>query len=427
MTERNERAFRLSSIAEPTVAYYDEFVDDVHAGIPFSDAPPGRPGRHRRRRLGEGTGRSALALLLVLAVFVGGGLGAWWGYGEIRDRWGAPDYSGPGSGEAIVQIKEGDTVTAIANTLYKADVVKSAKAFVEAAADDDRSQGLQPGTYKLRKKMEASAALAMLLDRESRLKNTITIPEGKSVKQTLAIISSKTRELAEETGLPLAIPLEALQAAADKPAELGVPAWAAPDPNSQPVLEGFLFPATYEITPGTDAKSLLTMMVKQANDVLVADRFEEQAAELSRKLDINLTAWDLLKVASLLEGEVIPEDFPKAARVVYNRIAQGIELRFDSTSQYWLELNGRDRQKLITNDVLKNPNNPYSTTLHQGLPPTPIANPRKEALDAAANPADGPWLYFVVVDEEGRSAFTHDQRVHDFVNKPKCRAIGRCE
>ena len=384
-------------------------MSDLDLGIPFSETAPPRPGRHRRRQRKEHSpGRSFVALLVVLAVFGGLVFGAWWGYGKVREFFTAPDYAGPGNGAVVVTIQPGDTATDIGNTLYKNDVVKSAKAFVQAAEADSSSQNLQPGSYKLKTKMKATDALNLLLDPSIKILKRFTVPEGKSVKQTLDIIHAKA-------GLPLA----ALQAAAKDPAALGVPNWARPGPSKPLVLEGFLFPNTYDLQPGDDAKSVLMGMVSQANSVMAEDQFEKRASQL------NVTPWELLKVASLVEGEGIPSDFGRIARVVYNRNAANMVLQFDSTTQYWLELSGQQRKPKLTNADLRNPKNTYSTTLYKGLPPTPIANPGKKAIDAAANPESGNWLYFVVVDKDGNSAFTNDYNVH-LKNIEKCKQIGRC-
>ncbi|HEV2088014.1 MAG TPA: endolytic transglycosylase MltG [Cryptosporangiaceae bacterium] len=383
-------------------------MSDLDIGIPFSDTGTA-PGRHRRRRTSDrGGGRSFVALVMVLATFGVLGLGGWWAYGQVQDLFTAPDYPGPGSGSVTIQVAEGDTATDVANTLYKADVVKSAKAFVDAAEENAASTGLQAGGYVLKKQMKAADALALMLDRSSRNITAFTVPEGRSVIQTLAIIAAKTE-----------LPLAELQAAAKDTVALGVPDWARANPAQPPVLEGFLFPATYEVQPGDTAARVLRAMVTKAKQVMADDQFLERAKSL------NLTPWELLKVASLLESEGIQADFGQIARVVYNRLEQNIELRFDSTTQYWLELTGKGRKKILTNADLKNPANTYSTTLHQGLPPTPISNPGKVAIDAAVNPPPGDWLYFVVVDRSGASAFTNNLAEHN-ANVQRCKAIQRC-
>jgi len=386
--------------------------------VPFTEESgnpgPGSPGRHRRKAE-RSSGKTLVALLVVVAVLGGLAFGGWYGVSKVRDYFTADDYPGPGEGEVIIRIENGDNVTDIGNTLFKADVVASAKAFVNAAADEpEATQGLQPGNYAVKKKMKAADALATLLDRTNRIAdNEVLIKEGLTVVEILAELSKKT-----------GIPLSEFQEAVKDPAALGVPEWGGPSPDKL-VLEGFLFPAKYEFDDKTTATGLLQQMVKKA----VAAATKDELAEKAKALGVS--EWQMLIIASLLEQEGISKDFAKVARVVYNRLSTdepGLQyLQFDSTSQYWLIITGKGRDARITDAVLKNPKNIYSTdtNMHEGLPPTPIGNPGNAAFEAAANPADGNWLYFVVTDEDGTSSFTADYDEHT-ANVRKCKEIGRC-
>jgi UPF0755 protein len=387
-------------------------MNDLDIGLPFNDTeeiPRSRVARHRRRRQrGRDRSRTFIAFLVMVLVFGLLGGGAYYGYGKVKDFFTAEDYAGNGTGQVVIQVEEGDTATDIANTLFKAGVVKSAKAFTNAAGDNPDSQSLQPGTYTLRKEMKASAALLLMLDPKSKSVKQFLIKEGLTVKEILPAI-------AKQTGIPLAD----FEAAAKDPAALGVPDWARPEAGKPPILEGFLFPAKYEVAKNDNAKTILTAMVAQTLNVMEEDGFLQAADNL------NLTPLELLTVASLVEQEGIAADFAKVARVVYNRIKQDMRLQFDSTTQYWLIQTGKGRKKILTNNELRDPNNNYSTTVNKGLPPTPISNPGKAAVDAAAKPEDGKWLYFVVTGKDGSSSFTDSLDVHE-QNIEKCRAIGRC-
>jgi UPF0755 protein len=117
---------------------------------------------------------------------------------------------------------------------------------------------------------------------------------------------------------------------------------------------------------------------------------------------LGLTTYQALIVASLVEEEAgVPGDFPKVARVVYNRLEAGMPLQFDSTLNYVLA----QRKLHLTFEDIRTPSR-YNTYLHAGLPPTPISNPGLRALRAALEPAPGDWLYFVAIDKKGHSAFT---------------------
>lgn len=383
--------------------------------LPFADTaqpgPGGRPGRHRHKR--SRGGRTFVAFLVIIVVFGAIAGGGWYGYNKAKDFFAVPDYSGQGTTEVIVAIEQGDTSSDIANTLYEADVIKSAKAFVEVAKTDSRALSLQPGSYRVRKQMSAAAALDMLLDPSNKNVKQFTIPEGLTVKEILP-------KIAEGTGIKLAD----LETAAKDPAGLGVPDWARAKASDPLVLEGFLFPNTYAVNPDQDAKAVLSMMVAEAVKVMTEDQYAQAAQKLG------VTQWELLMVASLVEQEGVAADFGKVARVVYNRLERTDYLKylqFDSTTQYWLIQTTGKRKPLLTNDELMNPANNYSTAIdqHAGLPPTPISNPGKAALDAAANPEEGPWTYFVVTSEDGKSSFTDSLDEHNR-NVQKCEAIGRC-
>jgi UPF0755 protein len=252
--------------------------------------------------------------------------------------------------------------------------------------------------------MSGQAALALMLDPASKVSLRIAIPDGLTVTQTLARIAKQSK-----------IPLADLQKAAANPAALGVPDWA------QGTLEGFLFPDTYELEPGADASSVLTTMVGRAVKVMDDTGFVAKAKAR------NITPREGLIVASLLEGEGIPADYSKIARVVYNRLNSPSQLlQFDSTTVYGRELRGIPRQTALTQAELHDPADKYSTYAHPGLPPTPISNPGEQALVAAVNPAAGPWLFFVVVERNGASAFAATLAEHQ-QNIAKCKAIGRCQ
>jgi UPF0755 protein len=143
---------------------------------------------------------------------------------------------------------------------------------------------------------------------------------------------------------------------------------------------------------------------------------------------MNLSAYEALIVASLVEGEGIPSDFAKIARVVYNRLKEPMPLEFDSTTNYGRELAGKPRKSSaqFTRAELRDPSNPYRTHDKPGLPPGPIANPGKAALDAAVLPAGGPWLYFVRIDKKGNSAFASTLADHE-ANIARSRKNGAFE
>ncbi len=368
-------------------------LDELELAYDDSDADL-RPGRHRRRRKG---GRSVFALLMVLALLAVLGVGGYWGVNKVRGFFTAADYSGPGHGSVQVQVRTGEGLGEIGNTLYGKGVVKSAAAFVDASQDNPNATNIQPGFYKVRKEMKASLAVAALLDLKNRISSKVTIPEGKTTNATLALLAK---------GLKL--PLGDFKKAVKDPASLGVPSnWFTRTDHQKAAgtIEGFLYPDTYQFDPGTSAKDALSEMVS---------RFMQNATSSGLDKPSGISPYEALIVASLVQAEGMPKDMPKVARVIYNRLDANEDylhnLQFDSTTNYWLDMTGKGAKQSrdLLESELKNPNNPYSTHVHPGLPPGPIDSPSAIAMKAATHPAPGNWLYFVRIDKQGNSAFTND-------------------
>jgi UPF0755 protein len=335
-------------------------------------------------------GRGLVAVAIALAIMIGAGIFAYVkGVDLIQDALSGPeDYSGDGHGSVVVEVRDGDTSTDIGQTLHDRDVVASVEAFTDAASADPRALEIQVGFYVLHRQMSAQSALDLLLDPDAKVTNLVTIPEGLRVDETLALLADKTD----------LTPKQLDQAAAD-PAALGLPRYAGGE------LEGFLFPSTYDVAPRTDATALLSLMV---------DQFDTQAAEIGIEQAAaaqGITPGELVTVASLVQAEARhTEDMPTVAAVVYNRLDAGMPLQFDSTLHYAADTRG----EVVAGQQLRNIESPYNTYTHTGLPPGPIASPGADALQAAANPDDSAYLYFVTVDlETGETLFAETLREHN--------------
>jgi UPF0755 protein len=171
-------------------------------------------------------------------------------------------------------------------------------------------------------------------------------------------------------------------------------------------LEGFLFPATYDFLRGTTARQLV-------QDQLQAFHANWAKVNLSYARKKNLTPYDVLIIASLVEKEALaPDERPKIARVIYNRLHAHMNLGIDATTRYGLHVPGT---KSLTESELAS-SNPYNTRNPNivGLPPTPIANPGLASMQAAAHPAPGNWLYFVRKRDHVHHYFTDNY--NDFIN-----------
>jgi peptidoglycan lytic transglycosylase G len=170
-------------------------------------------------------------------------------------------------------------------------------------------------------------------------------------------------------------------------------------------MEGFLFPATYDFLTNTTSAQLVRAQLQAFHE-------NWSQVNLSYARSKNLTPYDVLIIASLVEKEALaPDERPKIARVIYNRLHAHMNLGIDATTRYGLNVPGT---KSLTESEL-NSSNPYNTRNPKilGLPPTPIANPGLASIQAAAHPAPGDWLYFVRKPDKVHHYFTANY--NDFV------------
>lgn len=381
--------------------------------------PASRQIRERRRKERKRGGRSVVALFVSVLLLTALGGGVYWGVGKVQDYFRAPDYPGnPATVEVRVTIAPGDSAADIASRLYDKKVIKSAKAFVQAAASNARSTTIQPGTYRLYEQMPASTALAMLLDPDKNLVvNRVTIPEGKTVIDTFEILS-------QATGIPVA---EFAQAAKDPIGELGVPDYwykRGDGKQSDISVEGFLWPDTYALAPELSAVAILRLIIKQFLTVTGELKFADAV-----QANLAITPYEALIVASLAQVEAgKEEDMPRVARVAYNRaVKEGFPcqcLQFDVAVNYWLQKQGKPTKssKDMLASELDDPNNPYNTgPSSPGLPIGPISNPGRAALEGAMAPPTGKWIYFVAVDNEKTTKFSETDAQFERDKLEACR------
>lgn len=168
------------------------------------------------------------------------------------------------------------------------------------------------------------------------------------------------------------------------------------EPQGVNSLEGLLYPDTYSFDPSTSSKAILQLMVNS---------FVSHAKALGltpETVSNGLSGYQIITMASIIEKEALyPGDGNKVARVILNRLASHMKLQLDSTVFYAL---GNNANHLSLADLKTN--SAYNTYLHQGLPPTPISIPSQAALEDALHPATGNWLYYVVVQPDGKEAFS---------------------
>nr|WP_269213890.1 endolytic transglycosylase MltG [Schaalia sp. lx-260] len=355
--------------------------------------------RRRNRRI-----RSFIVLVCVLAL-IGVALNyAWYALtNDAQKLTVADDYPGPGTGSVEVVVESGETGTDIGNKLVQADVVKSLAAFIRAWESNKAASSIRPGTYTLKQKMNASQAVADLLDSANRTDNTVTVNSGETLKQIVDRFTSVSKFSVEE-----------VNAALQDTAALGLPVEAKGN------VEGWLAPGAYELatsdTPATIFAKMISATITQLDSLSVPPADRETV---------------LIK-ASILEREVnLKEYMSKVARVIENRLnnpeaeTRG-RLQMDSTVLYGVGKTGG----VPTSEDLNN-DNPYNTYLHAGLPPTPISQPSLTTIKAVLSPAAGNWLYFTTVNlETGETLFAEtlaEQNQNVDIFKEYCRTHrGKC-
>ncbi|GAB3704919.1 endolytic transglycosylase MltG [Mariniluteicoccus flavus] len=339
--------------------------------------------------------KSAFAVILSLSILVGGGLYAYSKTSAaITGLFTAEDYPGPGEAEVSIDIPDGSTVDEIGGILHDSDVIASTDAFDKAKEEFPNVNDLQAGTYALKTKMKARDAIDQMLKAGLKGGKTFTVIEGLRLAEQYKAISQKT-----------GIPEDKLAEAGKKGKEYGLSEWANDNP------EGFLFPDTYQIA-GDDPKAPLKVMAGNFNRKAREINLEERAKALGK------SPRELVIVASIIEAEARrDEDRPKIARVLYNRLAIGMPLQLDTTVDY-ANNRARGTGAETTAEMRANPS-PYNTYVHKGLPPGPIDAPGLKSLQAAANPAEGSWKFFVAINlDNGETAYADDLNGHQTnVNK----------
>lgn len=320
------------------------------------------------------------AIVLLLAAI--GGV-AWWFTNHFNGLF-AEDATLVAAGtEVPIVITDGSTVADIGRTLKSARLIESVDEFSKAVKSKGAEANLKPGAYSIAGGTSVDDIVAIL--QKGPEEDTFTVPEG----LTLALTAQVVEEAYE--GKITAADFEA--AATNAPAfEEEFPFVSGAYNNS---LEGFLFPKTYSKTAGDTADSLIRRMLTQ---------YQAEVAKLdySYTEERGLSAYDALKMASVVEREASADNRRTVASVFYNRLASGMQLQSDATVAYLV--NGDPTPEDLAID------SPYNTYLVEGLPAGPICSPGLDALQAAVAPEDTPYLYFYFTpNEDGTMNYTFSE------------------
>jgi UPF0755 protein len=278
-------------------------------------------------------------------------------------------FAAEGGDEVRVVIPKQASVGEIADRLDDAGVIASAALFQIRATLSGRRGDLRAGAYTLRKASPYGKVIDTLSKGPAGAPVIeITIPEG--------LDRVRIARLARQAG----IAGDYMKASAD-PSQFNLRRYGAQRART---LEGFLFPATYELKQGASAETLVRKQLEgfRLNFATVNMRYARRR---------NLTPYDVVNIASMIEGEAsLDRERPLVAAVIYNRLRAGIPLGIDATTRF----ETRNYNEPLTASTLAK-DTPYNTRLSPGLPPGPIGNPGLASLKAAARPAAVDYLYYV--------------------------------
>lgn len=375
---------------DPADAQDEDYTGETHAVQPavvFGDEPQDEQAAahkaQRRKRTKRKRNLVMLATVLIFALVVSGSV---FFVKSVLKQFNPDDYPGPGGATVEFTVEDGWGVNIISRKLEELDVVSDDGLFSDAVANSDAQNKLiHPGTYLLKQQMPAADAAEILINQ--RPDKVFYIALKANMRMDAAI-----KEIAKGSGLKE----KDLQALASKPQEFGLP-------DSVTNLEGWLHPGEYRFPLETSAKEVLAELVKATKVSL------EQAGITD--LD---EGYRILKIASILQAEARTPDYATVAGAIENRLDPGNRethglLQVDSAviyglGRYSLQFSAQEKQ---------DGSNKYNTYVHKGLTPTPIGSPANPAIEAAANPEDNGYYYWVTVNiETGETKFASTYEEH---------------
>jgi uncharacterized YceG family protein len=322
-----------------------------------------------------------IALGILLAIVVGI---AWFANALFQP------FADDGGEPVRVTIPQGSSLSQIADILEREGVVANAGFFELRARIEGHSGDLRPGSYELKEDMSFSAALTALQAGVPPDVVQVSIPEGLSRREIRPLTKGLRGNYVRASRSSPAL----------DPRDYKAPRGAT--------LEGFLFPATYELKKGRRVNALIS-------EQLAHFKRNFAKVDLSYAKRKNLTAYDVLIIASLIDREaMVAKERRLIASVIYNRLKQGIPLGIDATVRFFTH----NWKRPLRQSEIDNPN-PYNTRVHGGLPPGPIGNPGLASIRAAAHPAKTRYLFYVVkVDSCGEHKFAEtDAEFQAYVNE----------
>jgi UPF0755 protein len=345
---------------------------------PTEEPTTARPTRMQRARAGvrrrlpnrpptETVRRRRIAAIVALAIAA---IVVWLGLALFQP------FGGDGDDRVVVKIPKGAAAGDVGEILERKGVISGGPPLVSGStlfrlrlSMAGKGDQIQSGSYVLATGMTYGAAIDELTAPPSQRPTPVVIPEGYTRDQIAKIAS--------DTGLN-----GNYKKATKSSKQLNLGRYGAKGAKN---LEGFLFPATYELQRRSGVEDLVERQIEEFRR-----NFKEVDMDYARSK--NLTPYDVLIIASMIDREVqVPSERKLVAEVIYNRLEVGEPLYIDATIRYATG----NYDKPLTQSELET-DSPYNTRLNAGLPPGPIGNPGLDAIEAAADPGRGNNRFFVV-------------------------------
>lgn len=328
---------------------------------------------------------------LKLAVIVIGTAAVALGSVEVFNHYRSQAEDEFGVGEPVIfTVGKDDEASDVAENLRKKGLIRSEQVFELTVRYVDRD--IEPATYELKKGMSVSTIVDLITTEKSK-----AVTKVKSYKITV-VEGWRTEQIAEELD-NLKYPPGGdafMRAVEDYPHD----SYDFLDGTKKGTLEGFLYPATYDFTNETSPEELVTMMLN-AFDQAFTPEMRDRAEQM------NLSIYEVVKIAALIEREaVVDDERPLIADVYLKRYAEGWTLDADPTVQYVIGQRDGKWWPAPTAKDLEDIDSDYNLYQHTGLTPTPICNPRQLSMIAVLKPATSPFMFFTArKDDSGRHLF----------------------
>jgi UPF0755 protein len=292
--------------------------------------------------------------------------------------------AGGNASSHVVEVAAGMTASQIGAVLQSQGIIADTADFLDLITQHGTENTLQPGKYTFPEGLKLVEIVDMLEKGNGTARYKVTIPEGWSISQI--------KSLLDKEGKLSGTQYESLT---KQLSQYDLPFLGGTQVTGVATMEGLLFPSTYFLSDGQSPGELIKQQLQ-------AFTSKTSAIPWANATDLKVTPYQIVIIASIIEKECrVAAERPQVARVIYNRLAQGMPLQIDATVRYAV-----NKWTGALTDADLATKSPYNTYVNKGFPPAPICNPGEATLRAALEPVDGDWVYYVLKDTSGHHFFT---------------------